>query len=104
MKKNYLDLSTAHLSYNTTKTLEDKNNSNLSDFPLRFFTHEYGYTFFVYDIFECEDYGDEFIKEIEKHNMPELAQIIKYAVKKKCEIINFDQDAEKIKELKTFEW
>lgn len=110
MIERVLVLSTAHISKETDIRLREIGNGEFQTFgkneldmevPFRFITnHQYGHI-----IFCSPQTLEEVRKEINFKVMLELYDIIEYALKNDCTMINIDADAEIINaELRTFKW
>lgn len=94
-----LTISTAHISPQTDKVLTEAGRLvKFTLMPFRFVPHQYGYIIWVYSA------TPENGADVDFSPFPELEEIIHYAQKKKCTMINLDCDGDTDPQLKTFNW
>ena len=83
-----LDISTAHISQETSKILAENSPDNyILSIPF-----EYGWIVYANELFE----GDK--------KPEDLRTVIKYAQRKGCEWIKLDSDGDLVPELPEYEW
>lgn len=82
-----LDLSTGHVPQNFAKI----------KIPFRRVSHKYGWILYL-----RTELDEHEVKQLQKHKF--LHDIYKLAKKHKCDMVNFDRDADEIKNLETFDW
>lgn len=96
MIKKYLDISTAHLSYETMQKLE----KNKLGYP----RYKYKFGFFMY-ISSKKELCSGIMTEAQYSRLPQdFLDILRYARKKKCTLICIDQDADVSKHLPVYDW
>ena len=95
--KQYLDLSTAHV------TEWDNHQIEVMTRGLIYCPHPYGY--WVHVPQAGEDLMEPYLKKARKCGFSEaLCNAIRYAREQGCDWINFDQDADTCDDLPTHEW
>lgn len=95
-----LDLCTSHVTVKDQAKLDDEHNC-FADVGPRKSNHEYGWIIFLGHPEQVE----EFSTAAKRAGMSKaFCDVIKYALKRKCSLIQFDRDADIIPGLPTFEW
>ncbi len=95
MIRKYLDLATAHLTYEDSQELEYAAQPASTDLPpMRVCNHDYGWIIFMNDQIPdpIPGFSDSF------------QALIRHARAEKCDLINFDRDAIPEDQFPSFDW